>query len=220
LPQPQSLNQTSAVAAVYAEALLELAAAAKELEAIGDEVRQLAALIESQDTLRLLLGGRLLTAEKRRGVVEQIFQGRVSDLLYRFLQVLARKNRLEQLPDILRLLPHLIQQRQGIQEVQVTTAKALPEMEAAQLTQSLCHILGQKILVKQRVDESLLGGLKLRIGDRLLDGSVAAQLRMLRRKLIDAGREDTRERWAKVTQEGPGPRAPCPESRPASGANR
>jgi F-type H+-transporting ATPase subunit delta len=201
LPQPQSQNQPSSVAVVYAQALLELAAEANQLEAVGDEVGQLSALIDSQDTLRLLLGGRLLTAEKRRGVVEQIFQGRVSDLLYRFLQVLARKNRLEQLPDILRLLPHLIRQRQGIQEVQVTTPNVLPEMESAQLAESLCHILGKKVLVKQRVDESLLGGLKLRIGDQLLDGSVAAQLRMLRRSLLEAGRDDTRERLGELVRE-------------------
>lgn len=200
MPQPRTPNQTSAVAAVYAQALLELAAEAHQLQAIGDEVDQLSALVDSQDTLRLLLGGRLLTADKRRQTVEQIFRGRVSDLLYRFLQVLASKNRLDQLPHVLRLLPRLIQQRQGIQEVEVLTAVPLPEHDASTLADSLSHLLGHKVAVKQRVDETLVGGLKLRIGDRLLDGSVSAQLRLLRRHMVEAGQEHSRAQLEKAFQ--------------------
>jgi F-type H+-transporting ATPase subunit delta len=192
LSASNTANHSSALAVVYAQALLELAVEAGELETVGTEVSQLSGLIESQDTLRLLLGGRLLTTEERRGMVEEIFRGRVGDLLYRFLQVLARKNRLEQLPYILRVLPRLIETRQGIQDVEATTAQALSDPEAAQLAESIGRVLGKKVVVRQRVDESLVGGLKLRIDDRLLDGSVAAQLRMMRRKLIEAGREQSR----------------------------
>jgi F-type H+-transporting ATPase subunit delta len=201
LPASSAATHGSALGTTYAQALLELADEAGQMETIGDEVRQLTGLIESQDALRLLLGGQLLTAQERRGVVEQIFRGRVSDLLYRFLQVLAAKNRLAQLPQIARSLPHLIEQRQGVQEVEVSAAKSLTDQEAGQIAESLGRVLGKKVVLRQQVDESLVGGLKLRIGDRLLDGSVAAQLRMLRQHLAGKGREDARERLGELVRE-------------------
>jgi len=192
LSASHAATHCSAVASVYAQSLLELAAEAGQLDAVDGEARQLAGLVESQEALRWLLGGRLLTEQKRRAIVDEVFRGRVSDLLYRFLQVVAHKNRLEHLRDILRLLPRMVEERQGITEVEVTTATGLSEAEAAQLAESLCRVLGRKVVARQRVDESLVGGLKLRVGARLLEGAGAAQLRGMARALVETGREQSR----------------------------
>lgn len=201
MAQTQTSSRSAGVATVYAQALLELAAQTNQLETVGQEVRDLAKLLEFPEPLRLLLGGRRLTVDKRRQIVEQIFRGRVSDLLYRFLQVLAAKNRLDQLPGILRLLPQLIQQRQGVQQVDLVTATPLGDQDAAALADAIGRILGQKVLARRQVDPALVGGLKIRIGDRLLDGSVAAQLRAMRRKIIQAGQEKAKQSLGELIRE-------------------
>ncbi|MEX0745508.1 MAG: ATP synthase F1 subunit delta [Phycisphaeraceae bacterium] len=188
----QTSTHTNAIDRAYARALFEMGEQAGSLDALADEVDQLAELIRDAPGLRRLLGGRLPTAE-RAAMIDRMFQGRVSDLLYRFLHVVNRKGRLNMLESIVQAFSDLMIEHRGLVEVDAFVAQRLDDASAEAVAASVGKSLGKEVVLHQYVDAELIGGLKLRFGDRVIDGSVATQLRLLRQKMIDAGREQARQ---------------------------
>ncbi len=189
-------HKTDAVSRVYAQALLELAQGSGdsggEVDSIAEEAGGLLELLDRDADLNRLLSSRALNSSQRSGVVEQLFKGRVSDVLYRFLQVVNRKDRLGSLPGILNAYLGLVSEARGELDVDVYVAEALSQDAGRGVADSIGGAMGKKVQLREHVDPELIGGLKVRVGDRLIDGSVATQLKIMRRKLVDAGRERAR----------------------------
>jgi F-type H+-transporting ATPase subunit delta len=193
-------HKTDSVSRVYAQALLELAQAdgaggtsGGQAEAIAEEAGVLLELLGAEPQLTVLLTSRALNASQRRSVVERLFQGRVSDVLYRFLQVVNRKGRLGALAGILDTYRGLVAEARGELGVDVFVSEALSGDASRGVAESIGNAMDKRVLLRQHVDPDLIGGLKVRVGDRLIDGSVATQLRIMKRKLVDAGRERARQ---------------------------
>lgn len=185
-------QKTDSVSRVYAQALLELAAALGQADELADEAGELLGLLSQEPDLDVLLSSRALNSSQRSGVVEQLFKGRVSDVLYRFIQVVNRKDRLGALAGILVTYRGLVSEARGELGVDVYVAEALSDEASRGVAESIGGAMGKQVQLHQHVDPELIGGLKVRVGDRLIDGSVATQLRIMKRKLVDAGRERAR----------------------------
>ncbi len=181
---------------VYAGVLLDLAEQAGRTDAIADEVEQLMELLRADPGLRRLIACRAIRREERSAMLSRLFEGRVDDVLYRLIRVLNDKDRLTALPAVLGAFDEMLVERKGIVEADVFVARRLEESELAEVKASLERALGKEVVVHPYVDESLIGGLKIRVGDRLIDGSVATQLRRMRQKLVEAGRNRARARSA------------------------
>ena len=125
----------------------------------------------------------------RESALQSMLKGRVSDLMLRFLLVANRKGRLGELEPISDAYAKLLNERFGKVEVDVFTVDGqLDEGARANLAATLKSRLGREPILHPYKDASMVGGMKLRIGDQLIDGSVAAKLRRMRRSLIeDAG---------------------------------
>ncbi len=180
---------------LYAQSLLELAL--KRGEDSADSVAQtMIALAElcrqSPDFLRLV-STPTVSHDDRRAALERIFSKSIDDLVYRFLQVLNNKNRLNHLPAICEAYALVHAQARGIVEVEAHVAVSLGGAQASQVAENLGQALGKTVKLKQSVNPALIGGLKLRVGDRLVDGSVATQLKMLREKMVQEGRRRARQ---------------------------
>lgn len=189
---PSSSNASDSVGRVYAQALIELADDQQQLDAVAEEVQGLAALIESDADLQRLIENPILGRAQRSGMVERLFEGKVSDLLYRFLQIVNRKDRLASLPRIAQAFAEFMAVRRNQIDVEAYVASPLDADTARRVADGIGQSLGKEVTLNQHVDESLIGGLKLRIGDQLVDGSVARQLQVIEQKLIVAGREKAR----------------------------
>lgn len=174
---------------VYARALLEMSRDSDQLDAIADELAQLGELLEANADLRRLIDSRVLSTEERAGALDRLFKGRVSDLLYRFVQVLSRKGRLAELPGVIRAFHKLYAESKGVIEADVYVAHLMDAAKLDQIAAAIGAALGKQVVPHQHEDASLIGGLKLKIGDRLIDGSVATQLRLLQQRMIKAGRD-------------------------------
>jgi len=185
--------KTDSVSRVYAQALLELAQAQDQADALAEEAGGLLELLAREPDLDVLLSSRALNSSQRSAVVEQLFKGKVSDVLYRFLQVVNRKDRLGALPGILSAYRVLVSEARGELDVDVFVAESLSDEAGRGVAASIGGAMGKQVQLRQHVDPELIGGLKVRVGDRLIDGSVATQLRIMRRKLVDAGRESARQ---------------------------
>lgn len=185
-------NTTTAIDRTYAAALLQMAEAEGKLDEVADEVNQLAQLLRDNVSLHELLACRTLTVHEMQSVLERLFAGRISDLVYRFLQVVNRKSRLGELASFLEAFNVLLDRKRGIVEVDLFTATQLDRPAVDRIAGELGRKLNKQVVIHQSVDSSLIGGLKLRIGDQLIDASVASQLSQLKQKLIEQGREKAR----------------------------
>lgn len=186
--------RSDAVSNVYAEALLEAAEATGELDSISEEVASLGAVLRDQPQLKALLTAPSLNHADRRDLIDRVFKDNVSSVVYRFLRVVNDKHRLAALPGIVKAFSEMLAERQGIVEADVWVPTKLADDQLETVRERLARAFDAKqVVVHQYEDPSLIGGLKVRIGDTLIDGSVASQLRRLRRQMVARGREQARQ---------------------------
>ena len=193
MPNTQS-DMTSVLEQTYARALLEmvdeqLLGAVDEITA---ELQQLLDLTQSEPELVQLISTRTMSAADRAGVITRVFKGRITDLIYHFLLTVNEKNRLDQLQGIIRAFVVMTQDRKGMIEADAYVATTLNDEGVQLIASGVGNVIGKQVLLRQHVDPALIGGLKLRIGDQLIDGSVAAQLKIMRQRMINTGRDKAR----------------------------
>lgn len=185
MSQHTSEIRTDSVSRVYAQALYEMAKETGDAQAMTDEIDQLGEMLRSEKQLMALLSTPAISEADRRGIIERIFKDKVSDTLYRFLQVVAAKNRLVSLPTILQAFGDIVTDQRGIVEVDIFVPRQLDDDQLAKVAKSIGDSLGGKeIAPHQYVDESLIGGMKIRIGDKMIDASVASQLRAMQQQIV------------------------------------
>ncbi len=187
-----SSNATiDAVARVYAQSLLELAEAAGGEEKIAETGEQLQALLEivrAEPAFAEFLRSPIVKRSSRSESLKRVLDGQVSDLLLRFILVLNDKGRLGRLSDIAAAFDEMLNERFGRIEVDVFTVEGrLDDAQMSLLADKVRSRLGKEPVFHQYSDPSLLGGLVLRVGDQLIDGSVRGRLRGLRESLMDRG---------------------------------
>ena len=116
--------------------------------------------------------------------------------------MLNAKDRLSHLPAIVAAFDQIVQDRFGRIEVDVYTAEPVDGEELASMRSQLQEILGREVILHPYTDSEMIGGLRLRIGDNLIDGSVASQLRKLRDQLIRHGSAEVRARIDRILDAG------------------
>lgn len=177
-----TMQQIDTLATLYAQSLLELAEDAggqeKMLE-LADELEQVSELLAGERDLRTLFSTPVIDEETRAGLIRRVFENRVTDLLLRFMLVLNANDRLGHFDSIQAAYDQMVQDAFGRIEVDVIAAITLDDATLARISERIKTALGKEPVLHPSVDESIIGGLQLRIGDRLLDGSVATRLRRL-----------------------------------------
>lgn len=180
--------KTDTVGRVYAEALIDLAREQGQVEALAIEAQALLPLIAEDGELHRLLTNPAIGDGERSKIIERVFKGKVSDLLYKMFQVLCDKGRLASLPQMAAGYLLAVADDRGQIDVQAYIASELDSDAAKQVADQIGQALGKTVSLTQTIDESLIGGLKITIGDQLIDASVASQLRSMKNKMIAAGR--------------------------------
>lgn len=199
---PQHIEKVArTVEDIYGLALVEMAEQAGTLDATAQQVEELDQLIAAEPDLHKLFSSRVLGIAERAVSIERLFKGQVSDLLYRFIQTVNRKGRLDKLQGIFNAFGHIVDQRNGIVEVDVFVASELTKDALDDLGQKIGTAIQRNVILNQKVDAGLIGGLKLRVGDRLIDGSIITQLKMLERKIMAEGREKAKTQLAQLIAE-------------------
>jgi F-type H+-transporting ATPase subunit delta len=198
-------RHTDALSAVYARSLYELAEEAgghdKILE-IADEIEQVCELAVGDRSFREFLGSPIVDRGRRGDALRNIFRERVTDLVLRFLLVLNDRGRLGHLEAIGDAYTRLVQEAFGRVEVDVFTPGALEPDQVETLKQRIQTILGKEPVMYTYTEPAMIGGVKLRIGDQLIDGSVAARLKHIRRQFLSSGGSAVRERFDQILDEG------------------
>lgn len=176
------------LAGIYAQALLEAAARKGDLDESLSELRDLCQLIPgSANPFQALVDNPLATRDVIKGVIDRSFGGRSSESVLYFLHVLNDHERLALLIPIIRTFERLVDQRKGRVAVHVRTATDLDHGARSSLEQALRDALGKEPVLHCAVDPELIGGMIVRVGDRVWDGSLSRQIRRLQDQLMERG---------------------------------
>src|SRR5690349_5207646 len=166
----------------YAEAAFQIAQEDGTIETWRRDLDRAAAALEEGSELLTVLANPALPLEQRRAIVEKVFAG-LSDKVRNLILLLVHRGRIEQATRVAAEFRRLDDERQGIVHATATSAAPLTDPEIRALTARLEQMTGGRIALRTDVDESLLGGLVVRVGDRLIDGSVRGRLERLRNQL-------------------------------------
>lgn len=168
----------------YAQAVFELAQEKNMLDEVQSQLVMVEKTISSHNELATLMYHPRVPAEAKKETISKLFGTDTVDFLYKFLLLLVDKKREAVLPSIVREYVKLANQANNIDEAEVTTAMPLTEAEHAALAAKLSAVTGKKMILKTAVDAKLIGGVVVKIGDKLVDGSVARQLQVLKTALM------------------------------------
>lgn len=171
------------VARRYAQALYEEAERALKTSAIDDDMELIRESLQNSDELRRFFRSPVIARGKKEDIVRELFTSRVDPLTHRFLEMLIRKQREDLFPRIARAYREMRDEHLGIVEVSARAAWELREEDRSELVEALRRLTGKEIRLETRVDSALIGGLVIRIGDTVYDGSVRHQLEQLRDKM-------------------------------------
>ena len=186
--------------AVYAKALLGASERAGNTEAVLEELESLVAdVLTKVPSLEGTLTSPQVPLEAKEGMLERAFQGKVSGELLNFLKVVARRGRFDCLRAIALAARAQYNELRGRVQVQVRSAAALDDAARELVAGQLQATLGCEVDLQLDVDPDLIGGLVVRVGDTVYDGSVANRLARLRNDLFASATEKMRgemERFA------------------------
>ena len=164
----------------YAEAAFQLATRDRSIETWRAELERAAA--ETDGQLMDVLANPALPLDQRVDAATRVYGG-LSQPVRNLLLLLVRRGRIEQLPRVVAEFTRLDDRRQNITHATATSAAPLTDLEVRALTARLEQMSGGRIALTTDIDADLLGGLIVRVGDRLIDGSVRGRLERLRNQL-------------------------------------
>jgi F-type H+-transporting ATPase subunit delta len=167
----------------YAEAAFEVAMRDGSLERWRAELDLAAATLGDERALKVL-ANPAIPGDRRATALGEMLGGRASQSVQNLIQFMLRRGRIEDVPRVAAEFRRLDDDRQGITHATATSAAPLTPDEIRALTERLEQSTGGRIALDTRVDPSLLGGLVVRVGDRLMDGSVRGRLERLRNQLV------------------------------------
>lgn len=181
-------DSVSGVAGRYATALFELALEGKALDRVAADLDTFnQALDASPDLLRLVKSPVFSAEEQGRALAAVLDKIGIGGLTKNFLLLAARNRRLFAVPDMIGAFRAMLARHRGETSATVTAAAKLTEAQITALKQALKAALGKEVMLEERVDASLLGGLVVKVGSRMIDSSLRTRLNSLRVAMKEVG---------------------------------
>jgi len=179
---------SSGVAGRYATALFELALESNALEQVAVDLTRFNEALDAFDDLVRLVKSPVFTAEEQGRALGAILeQLKIEGLTRNFLLLVAKNRRLFATPDMIRAFRAMLARHRGETSATVTAAAKLTETQVTALKQALQAALGKEVTLEERVDASLLGGLVVKVGSRMVDTSLRTKLNSLKVAMKEVG---------------------------------
>lgn len=178
-----SLNR---IAARYAKSIIDLAKETGKLETVKKDMELFSEAIGNRD-LFLMIKSPIIKGDKKISIFKAIFGGKVDELTSSFFDIVIRKGREELLPNIASAFNTQYNEMHNITSAEVVTATEISEALLSEIKSkiSALGVSAENVILKKKVDPSLIGGFILQVGDKLIDASVKSNLAKLRKELVD-----------------------------------
>lgn len=172
-----------AVAGRYAEALYEIAVAGEIVDRVEKELKAVVELLEQNQELKKILYHPRITAEEKKNVLKALLGEKVHDVTINFLCLVVDRQRENYLQGMVDVFSDIADKGRNISHVEVTSAIKLNDGDRKRLVEMLGAVTGKDVRADFFEDPSLIGGIVLRIGDKLIDGSIKTRLQSLNEHL-------------------------------------
>ena len=183
-----SKSSSATVAGRYAGALFELAAETNALPAVEADLGRFADMIaESADLKRLVMSPVFAADEQARAAGAVLDRAEIGGLVGNFIRVVAGNRRLFIMPDIIAAFRKLLATHRGEVAAEVTSAEPLSDRHVAALKEALKASIGKDVDLHAHVDPALIGGLIVKVGSRMIDGSLKTKLNSLKLAMKEVG---------------------------------
>jgi F-type H+-transporting ATPase subunit delta len=176
------------VAGRYANALFELALEENALGSVEQDLATFAAALDEAPDLRSLVKSPVVSAGDQVRALDAVLKAlKISGVAGNFLKLTARNRRLHAVPDMMRAFRLSLARHRGQASARVTSAAKLEDSQLRALKQALAAALGKDVQLDQKVDASLLGGLTVKVGSRMIDSSLRTKLSSLKHAMKEVG---------------------------------
>ena len=182
------------IAGTYGDALFELAVEQNLTDSLMQEIDFLQTVLKENSDFEKILMHPEIPKQKKLQLIENVFKGRISDALTGFLRILVTKGRYENLPDIFAYFIARVKEYKKIGIAQVVSAIPLRDEQKQKIEQKLLETTHYETMeIDYKVEESSIGGLMIRIGDRVVDSTIRSKLSALTGSLMKISLESEKE---------------------------
>jgi len=178
--------RATTIARNYSEALLVLARKANDLEGWGVAINGVASAMETDTRLRNFLAAPQISAAQKNIVIGKAFANKLPKPMVRFLQKVVQNRRQMLLPLIAIEYGNLVDEATGRVHAQVTVSREASDADKHMIAQRLSRAFAKTVVPHVNVNESILGGVIVKVGDRVMDGSVRKRLKTLKARIVSA----------------------------------
>ncbi len=186
MSEPASIS--AGIAGRYATAVFELAKEAKQLASLEKDADALSAALETSQDFRTLISSPIYSRDEQSKAVGALAQKMgLTDTTAKTLSLMAANRRLFVLPQLLAALRDMIAEEKGEVTADVTAAVALTKAQSDKLAASLKKTVGKTVKLNTTVDESLIGGLIVKVGSKMIDTSIRSKLASLQNVMKEVG---------------------------------
>ncbi|MGB3246558.1 MAG: F0F1 ATP synthase subunit delta [Sulfitobacter sp.] len=186
MSEPASIS--TGIAQRYASAVYEIAKESKKVKALETDLDGLQDALKVSDDFRALIHSPIYTRDQQTAAISAIAtKMKLSPTMANTLKLMASKRRLFVLPQLVQTLRDTIAEDKGEIAAEVTSAKALTKAQADKLSASLKKSTGKTVTLNQSVDESLIGGLIVKVGSKMIDTSIRSKLNSLQNAMKEVG---------------------------------
>ena len=169
----------------YAQALYQLTLQTGETETVKKELSFVSEVLVSNREFYFLLRNPKLGKKEKKELTSELFGGKISVTTMHFIMVLFDKRRIEYLPGIAKQFCKMVNEGNNMAEGLLVTAIHLGEEQLAQIQEEISKLMRKKICLKNKVDPSIIGGMKIYVEDQVLDASVKNRLKIIRDSIQD-----------------------------------
>lgn len=174
----------STVARNYAEALFDLGERSGETERFADLIEGVGGAVEADETIRIVLESPRVPRKTKQELLRRALAGVAPESFIRFLAAVVKRGRQGLLGNIARAYLHLVDVKFGRVHASVAVAREVDRALQNEIRDRLTAVLGQEVIPHFRHDPNILGGVIVRVGDRVMDGSLRRRLKILRKKML------------------------------------
>lgn len=173
------------IAKRYALALFDLAIEKNCINDFENQVQTMYRILNSEEEFMKVLQHPQVLRDEKIKLIQGIFSSKIADELIGLLILVIQKNRQDHILDILNVFLDQVKAYKGIVSATVISAVPLSKEQINQITQKLIAGLKKKVEIQLQIDPSIIGGLKIRVGDQILDSSIEGKLHSLKAELND-----------------------------------
>ncbi len=171
------------IASRYSKSLIDLAVEKNQLEDIKADMELFAKVCNENRDFVLMLNNPILESLRKAAIIKKVFKGKVQEMTSLFFDIVSRKHRESVLPEMAKVFKQLYNEHKGIITAEVTTTFKLDDSLRSEVIRIVKEISNKEVELSEKVDEALIGGFLIRVGDKQIDETIQSKLNDLRREL-------------------------------------